>query len=280
MIRGVRLLHGLLFWLGVMVTAPAWAADVMPCDDAMLDRLGRQYTITNLHHPADDNDAGPGVVVAEDCRLWPHNDEIQLAVVAYSRSTADVRVGDRELGLVVAMLDRASGRVIAGNSDAISEDATTLLMAGTLRIDTAPYDLAPNLRAFGVSIHSMARGPSCPDGMFNDELRLLVRNGDRLRQVMSIFQEDWQQISGSVCSDATASVMESARVSIGVEKTRSHGYADLRLIANIERSEIPAASTINEGTTATRRESRVIHYDGKQYQPDGFGALHFWSNGK
>jgi hypothetical protein len=269
-------LCGLLLWFGVI--AAAWADDQRLCDDAVLDRLGRQYAIADLRHPIDENDAGPGSVVAEDCRVWPHKDAIQLAAIAYSRSAADVPVGERELGLIVAMLDRASGRLVAGTTDSISEDAVTLLMEGTLRIDTARYDLAPNVRAFGMSIRSMARGASCPDGIFNDELRLFVRDGDRLRQVASVFQDDWQQISGSMCNSEEASVMESARVSIGVEKTRSHGYADLRLIANVERSEMPAASQGGEGRTTIRRETRVIRYDGKQYQPDGYGALYFWSS--
>jgi hypothetical protein len=283
MIRYARVLHGLLFWAAVFVATPGWAADdASSCDDALLGTLGRHHDIANLRHPANENDAGPGVVVAEACRIWPYDDVTRLAVVAYSRSATNVVEGDRELGLVVAMLDTAATRVIASHTDTITEDAVMLITDSSLRLDTARYDLAPNVRAFGISIGSAARGPSCPDGGANDELRLFVRDGVRLRQVLSIFQDDWRQVSGSFCNRSEASIQESARVSVGVEKSSRRGFADLRLIAIVERTEMPALSPAElngEGeTTTTRRETRVIRYNGKRYQPDGYDALGFWSD--
>lgn len=263
----------------------ARAAEATPCDDAVLEAVAAHDGIADLRHAARDDDAGPGLVVAEDCRIWPHAPDIRLAAFAWVRSAAEVSPGERDLQLVVAMLDD-DGRVLAEIRDDLPEDAVTRIEQGSLRLDTAAYDLAPGVRAIGLGIDSIAPGPSCPEGLADDELRLFVRDGGTLRQVLSVYREDWVQVSGSVCNAREASVVESARISVGVEKTRSHGYADLRLIAAVERDETaaadPAADSAVEGPpetrSTTRRASRVLHYDGRQYRPDGYNALHFWTS--
>lgn len=278
----LRSLRGLALGLVIMAVFPA-LADGLPgsCDRATLASLGEHYAIAALRHAVASDDADARIVVAQTCKPWPYDENILLAAVAYSQSAPEVAPGERQLGLVVAMFDRDSQRWLSGYTDTLEEDAVTELGEGALWLDTARYDLAPGARAIGVVVHSRARGASCPDRHFNDELRLLVRDGERLRPVLVGYLDSWSLIAGEVCSLATqGAITEGARISIGVENERSHGYADLRLIAQVERTETPPASEGGDDNArqGKRKASRVLHYDGDKYSLDAFGNSFFWIN--
>ena len=129
-------------------------------------------------------------------------------------------------------------------------------MQRSLRIDTARYDLAPGVRAFGVDVASQASGPKCAEGGAGPLRTLFVRDGASLRPVLaSLVLSSWRLVSGPACPGAErkdGAVVEDTATTISVAPHATHGFADLVL-----------ASTV-DGRPAPRRRL-VLHDDGARY---------------
>ena len=140
----------------------------------------------------------------------------------------------------------------------LPEDAAIRIGQGSLRIDTARYDLAPGVRAFGIDVTSQASGPRCAEGGFGPLRTLFVQAGRSLRPVLaSVELSSWRLVSGAACvgpepEDKQDVVVENAATTISVGTQATHGLADLVL-----------ASTIDGRAARGRR--LVLHYDGASY---------------
>ncbi len=146
------------------------------------------------------------------------------------------------------------------------------LNAPSYRIDTAPYRLSPDVRAFGVVFTSSARGPSCPDANTGEELTLWVREGGRIRPVFGTNLYGWVSVEGDACGPGTGDARsEDARMTIAVEKTSSHGFADLSITAHITKTQRKNGDYSDTGKRTART---IVHYDGKSYGIDMF--RNFW----
>lgn len=251
------LFRSVAFALGMLSVASAGAgekADV--CTDNVLLSIAEHYKIQNLR--VTDADSAPSVLIAQTCKQWPYDKNITLAAVGYSRSPVNVEVGVHEQGLVVAMLDHVSGRFISGHHDtSLVADASFAIGEHSLQIDTARYDLAPGVRAFGVVINSAGRGPSCPDISAESELTLWIREGENLRAVMGTNLTGAVGLDGPLCSIGDwYPEVATANLTVGVEKTVTHGFADLSLTArDFDNPKRVLART-------------VLKYDGYSYGVD------------
>ncbi|MDR7192485.1 hypothetical protein [Luteimonas terrae] len=214
-------------------------------------------------------------LVAEACKVWPYDDSLALAAVAYPLPASDEN--ERVLRLVIAVLGAQEANILAVHETDLAEDAVFALAENGLLLDTARYDLATGVRAFGVMLRSSAPGPSCPDGRFNDELTLYVREGRALRPVFTSHMDFWARVEGEPCSWSQGKrlVTEEAAFTIGVEQSAHNGFADLRVTADVARIE--SAATSEDETTVRRRASRVVRYDGSRYDVDALENGFFWT---
>ncbi|WP_259163747.1 hypothetical protein [Xanthomonas sp. 4461] len=208
-------------------------------------------------------------VVVQSCKPWPNDPAIRLAAIAFA-GDARTEPGERDIALRVAMLDAASGKVLASYAQDMGEDAAFELAADGLRLDTARYDLAKGVRAIGVVVHSAARGPSCPDFYSNQALTLLVREGRSLRPVLQRDLYAWQRVKGEPCSPGKGDVItEVANLSLGMAPQGHAGYADIVLTANVSTRESAAGGDTD--TERTRRVRQVVQYNGQRYVPVAAG---------
>ncbi|MBN6152680.1 hypothetical protein JR065_20315 [Xanthomonas sp. AmX2] len=213
-------------------------------------------------------------IVAQACKPWPYDPGVTLAAVAYARGEA--ASGERDIELRVAMLSSADAQVLATYSRALVEDAGLELDAHALRLDTARYDLAPGVRAVGVVLHNQARGPSCPDFAYNDELTLLVRDGRQLRPVLQQSLQAWQRVAGEPCGPADKPVVtDQASVTVALGRQRHAGFVDLVLDARIARERFPGGT--HTPNPLIRRERQSLRYDGHQYRPVAGAQVPFWA---
>ncbi len=202
--------------------------------------------------------------VAQTCKPWPYDPSIRLAAIAFA-SDATIEAGERNLELRVAMLDARTAQVVALYTQDMGEDAGFELAADSLRLDTARYDLAQGVRAVGVVVHSVARGPSCPDFDSNDALTLLVREGRRLRPVLQQDLTVWRRVEGEPCNwGATGVVTERGTLTLSMDAPVHAGYADIALTANLVTSTTVKDA---EDIERTHRQRQVLRYDGTQYVP-------------
>ncbi|KVE96382.1 multidrug ABC transporter ATPase [Burkholderia vietnamiensis] len=266
----VKLAHswkilGLASLLGLAITPSAYADDAQSCDSGIIPAVARWAGITGNLVSWNEPD---GLIAAAACKIMPGASNTTIAVVAFDTNHEGPNPDQGTKIQVVALVE--AGRVVAANRSIIEEDALTAV--GSYRVDTAPYVLSPEVRAFGVVFTSGARGPSCPDVSAEDELTLWVREGDHLRPILGTNLAGWITVDELTCGNGMIGARtESAHMTIAVEKTTSHGFANLSLTAHITQTELKADGFVDTGKRIRRT---VLKYDGKSYGTDMF--RNFW----
>jgi hypothetical protein len=168
--------------------------------------------------------------------------------------------------LLVATIDRRTMKVLSSHREKIEEDTLVEFGERSLKLDTAAYRLNADVVAFGLRFNSAAGGASCPEAGWEDELTLYAPAGARPQAGPA----PGRCASTGLCTDAWAcllkdTVLENANLSIGLETTGSHGYADLSVRAAIDGD----ASGKGKAPPSKVERRQVLRYDGSQYQPVG-----------
>ena len=235
----------LLFLAGHLVLAGAHAAGkrgVHDCAPELVALVGK---------PAGTGKAGELVTGA--CKAWPGKPGLTIAALAYD----DGRESDKPL--VVALVDTAHAKLVARYDGLLEEDATLTVGPGSLSIDTARYQLAPGVRAFGLDV-STSYSQGCGDGGFGPARTLFVQEGGTLRPVLSsLYLSEWHYIKGgpSCMAAQEDDVIETVSYSIGIGKTVQHGFASLVVTGS---SDVPH----------TGPRSQELRYDGQTYAQPAF----------
>lgn len=154
-----------------MIALPA-LAETQACSEQELD-MAAAFLKENGKRKASEDDQG---AIAAACKPWPGKEPYTIGVFVYEGEKQD---GKR---LLVALLDRPQGKVVASNWTVAEEDAIMRYVDG-IRIDTARYLLQPGLRAFGVDINTYS--PRYAEGGYGPMRTLYVREGAAIRPVLS-----------------------------------------------------------------------------------------------
>lgn len=224
------------------------------CAPAIVAMVGKHAGIKGLSHPRPGLEPGAengGMAVASACKAWPGDSSRMLAAIAYD----DGAIATKKL--LVALLDTSKKAVAAAYSGSIQEDAAMTLGPDSLTLDTAPYHLAPGVRAFGLDVESeFSQG--CVDGGIGPVRTLFLQDGKILRPVLEDFYvSSWRYVRGGPsCAEADDALIESTSYAIGVGKPVHHGFSSLR---------ITATSDSDSAKPARKARSIEIHYDGKTY---------------
>ncbi|AOL06623.1 MULTISPECIES: multidrug ABC transporter ATPase [Burkholderia] len=243
------------------------AADNQACDDATVVSVARWAGVTSARIATRDVDR---LVVASACKVMPNAPETTIAAVAFDSLPKSKNPDESNKLQVIALVE--GSKVVAAEKSVIEEDAATEIGESSYRIDTAPYRLSPDVRAFGVVFTSSARGASCPDANASEELTLWVRDGNRIRPVFGTNLYGWVSVEGDACGPGVGDARsEEASMTIAVEKTSSHGFADLSITAHIAKTQRKDGDYSETGKRTART---IVHYDGKSYGIDMF--RNFW----
>lgn len=244
---------------------PAQASEDQPCGDEVVASVAKWAGVKGNLASWSNAD---GVLAAASCKAMPDAPDTTIAALAFDTDHVGPNSDDGKIAQVVALVK--GDQVIAATRSTIEEDPSE--QVGSFRIDTAPYWLSPDVRAFGVVFKSSGRGPSCADAAADQELTLYVREGSALRAVLGTNLYGWASIAPNSCGpgfDQTHGA--DATITIAVEKTVSHGFADLALSARVTREEVKKLQWVETGKYTKRT---VLHYDGKTY---GFNmSRDFW----
>jgi hypothetical protein len=239
------LLGGLcLGWASMPASARAAQT---PCSPAILELVARSELVEGTKQVRKRM-----TPVAATCKAWPGERTRTIAALAYDVGQAD------EKELVVALIDNARSTLVAAYAENILEDAALTIGENSLRIDTARYDLAPGVRAFGVDIAS-SYSQGCVDGGLGPSRTLFVQDGESLRPVLqNLYLSSWRYLRGGPsCAEARGSVIERTAYDIAVGTAAHHGMRDLR---------ISARKVVGEGTQQARKPvSITLRYDGERY---------------
>ncbi|MBK5375544.1 hypothetical protein JFT81_12975 [Pseudomonas sp. TH43] len=193
------------------------------------------------------------------CKVWPAFQNQAIAV----KSTYLADVGGDDAGvfdLDLSVVNASNAKPIATyhkpgafNSDAIRLD--------DLRIDTARYRLAPNVRAFGV--RSMFGHSSSAIPYEKTDLTLYVREGDALRPVLEglvVFKNHGEFMSN--CDGYTKTL----RRTVDIGTSSHHGFADLLITTSGSKMKnTKSGSQCVSKTTDLKKTQVTLTYDGQQY---------------
>lgn len=222
-----------------------------PCPDGVVDAVARE---AGIRIGSADGDA----VVSAACTVSPHDERAILAAFAFDEGA------EGEKTLVVAMVERRSHRVISSYRRTVGEDAAVEFGERSLTIDAAPYPLASGVRAFGVRFTSAARGASCPEGAWEEELTIFLPAGRTLRPVLQgLAMTRWIARTGCFGGGSTEPIVhDEAKLFLSLAPTSSNGYRDLVVRAEIVRRRGTEAR-------ASRTERHTLRFDGSEYREGG-----------
>jgi hypothetical protein len=250
--------------LAVSLAPFAHANEAQSCDEAIVDAVSKWARVEGDLVPS----YGYGAGTADACKTMPDAPDTTIAAMAFLAKGA--KPEDQEAGAKVQVIALVRHEhVLAATREDVEEDAAFSL--GDYTIDTARYFLSPGVRAFGVRVDSATGGPRCADNNANGDLTLWILDGKRLRAVMSTNLSGRHSVVGvPACSDGDG-ILEDADITVAVEKTTSHGFADLTLVAKVNRSTYAGGK---EAKAPLRVARQALHYDGKTYGSDTFRE--FW----
>lgn len=188
---------------------------------------------------------------ASACKAWPGKEPYTLGVFVYDGLERDTK------RLLVALFEQASGKVAASYWASVPSDPIETYSAGT-RIDTARYQVTPDLRAFGVDFSTEA--PRYQYGGYGPMRTLFVREGTVIRPILSgMALSRWSYVGdkGPWDLDENGDPVPEPDITrfnytISIAATRSKGYADLLIARKANFWE-------------AKPQTQLLHYDGKQY---------------
>ena len=170
-----------------------------------------------------------GNVIGVVCKPHPlHPEQTLVALFHRLKDTEDKK------GLVFAVIDVEQKRVHRLYRDSIQEDASTRISEYSLKIDTAPYNLAPGVRALGLRLN-IGHSPRCADGGASGYLRLFVEEGQQLVPVLKDLPMNlWSITDGiGICGGAnTEYTIDHVTLTITVLPAATEGWRDLEVTAH------------------------------------------------
>jgi hypothetical protein len=236
-----------------LAAMPGYGAATQVCAASTLQLLGSHLEVAQF--AARDEKNPDGRLIASACKPRPSSPGGEvLAAVAYD----DGREGEKRIA--VAVVDAKRSRVVASHQRIVQEEPGLMLNEGSLWLDTANYQLAPGLRAFGVDL-SGGGYPGCVEGGVGPMRTLYVLEGRTLRPVLQDFYvSQWSFAEGGPVCANNRQVIANTEFTIATASAASHGFADLAITART-RFDDPARKP-----PAPRRWT--LRYDGQRYSTD------------
>jgi hypothetical protein len=225
------------------------------CDARTLAAVGRALQVANFKEPALGHEPDASAMVAASaCRAAPAYGG-RLAAVVYRSGHQDDQM------LFIGVLD-AAGNASATFKGALDSDPAVKIVSGSLWLDTAAYDLAPGVRAFGLDITTgLPRG--CAGAGSGARRSLFVSQGRFIRPVLQdLAMSEWTLIQRgkSACTDSSApdlTITENFSAKLALAPTSTRGWRDLVVTGTASR---------DDGHLDERPPFReVLKWDGKVY---------------
>ena len=200
------------------------------------------------HHPWKHGAITPDAMVTAACKLWPYDKSMLIVAAAYAQDK------EQDKNLVVALIEAKTMTIRATYQGVLLEDSTWSVVQGSLRLDTARYDLAPGVRAFGIDLSSDPVDNAVVRGGVTATRSLFVQQGTQLRLVLD----------GFVLTTSTKAADGVTKTSskMAIESHASHGLADMLVTRSID----PAS-----GSPA--KDHATLAFDGTRYAASGAGYV-------
>ncbi|MGN6578741.1 MAG: hypothetical protein ACTHJ1_01975 [Bordetella sp.] len=195
------------------------------------------------------------------CKVWPANTALTIAALPLSRpGNTDIQ-GTDDLEVLVA--DTATGAVVAHRYEkaALQFDAVAIR---ELVIDTAPYQLTPQQRAFGIRVDYDNMSRASPYEA--KALSLYVMQGSTLSKVLGGLNV---KESGGEWDENCAGTLHETVRTIAIGPADKSGYAALKVTSktNTTVSALKAGNCVDHTKTAKPSIATLQYRDGHYEVP-------------
>lgn len=192
------------------------------------------------------------------CKAWPGNPAKHIVALVRPQEGAIETDEVDNYDLEVAVVNAQSGEILQHvlQKGAITSDA---MRFEGISLDTANYELARRMRAFGVRTrHSHIGGTSSSD----ETLSLYVPQGKELKVVLSELSMNTSVSDrGGECNEAR----ETTRT-LAIGSTVSRGYAHLVVSEKSTNQEVQTLNGRCEETESRSSHRYVLPFDGTKYE--------------
>jgi hypothetical protein len=205
------------------------------------------------------------------CKTHPVNPEQTIVALFYDFPDQSDQNIDESKGFALAVIDLKQNKVISLYQDKIEEDASIRVFDRDLWIDTAHYNLAPGVRAFGVRM-DIGYTPRCGEAGESDYLSLFVEEQNSLRPVLKNFaMSSWEVSEGNFScgygdSDASYTTNTINRT-LELADTSTNGWRDLQVVEHHHQFDSTKPAT-GESSTLLKVSKRLgvkLRLNGKMY---------------
>lgn len=193
------------------------------------------------------------------CKVWPAVQNQAIAATStYLADPGDDEAGVFDLDLAIVNASNANPIATYRKPGAYNSDAVRF---ADLRIDTARYQLAPQIRAFG--LRSRFSHSSQANPYEKTDLALYVREGNALRPVLEGLVV--AKSSGEFVNDCQGD-LKKIRRSVEVGPASHHGLADLIVTTRGSKTKnTRSGQACVSNTTPLKQTQITLTYDGAQY---------------
>jgi hypothetical protein len=232
------------------------------CSKSIVSLVGTHLGIADFVYPEYENQDKSSGLVAGVCKVWPYDKSKTIAAFSYGY----IHTPETEqVNLVVALIDTHKNVIDAiSNFEGFLQGVDAAYhKASSLGIDTARYDLAPGIRAFGIDNWSENPYSRLHEGGSGAERTLFVKDGKKIKSIFNITLSKWHYVHDGYCNNEVAATdkieIDRSEFTIGMSKTITNGYANLIITEVI-------ATTDCAGTILKKKSSQhEVAYDGKGY---------------
>lgn len=260
MIRMIRMFDRLRRPLVVAMLAGLSTAGHASCDSGLAERMHEKL------HPKRQLDHERAV-----CQPWRGVPGRFIVVLPLVRPGSEPDMADFDLDIMVVQqadngnTDRAKVVARTLEESALSEDAVRI---ADIKVDTARYTLAPDVRAFGLRI--VREGSSRANPYSNVTLTLYVPRGPKLMKVLDKLETTLER--GEWDTNCNGD-FETVQGRLSIARTTSNGYADLVLhqTRSGTRSIAQGAECVTK-EQATKFNTKALRFDGTAYRASELNA--------
>jgi len=249
----MRITLSLLLAAACGTALPAHAQD---CHDAQA--AAEEAYVVRADNVLPDRPGYTRDTAASVCRRWPARPELTLLATPVWRDGGDHDARDGDVEILVIDSDTLASRAWTVLPGALDSDA---VFFDGMQLDTARYQLAPGVLAFGLRVQR--RNGSGPNPFSEEQLQLLAIQAGTLRalgapMVLRRFQAEWD----TRCAGDSTEV--SRTVAVGPAGKR--GLADL--VLRERRGTTHSwmdGDACRDQDTPVEGDRYVLRYDGRQY---------------
>lgn len=271
------MIYKVLFICLLLITQSANAEIKPSCSEQVLNAVAYEIGLKKL---TDRNSISVPfkvgqLIIAAECKAWPWDPQKLIAAIAYYpeghkfyqeglKFDAMSNVDDSK-NFVLAIISTKSGQVLSLRQWSIRAD----IGPESLNIDTARYDFAPGVRAFGLDIFENYRQVPTRSGQ-GGQRTLYIENGKNLQPVLSNFiLSSWRLVDEN---KGVTSLAEHSKYHIIIDQKKANGFRNLIIKKSVFYQVADPKQPAHKHQAHTQRAletkislDRVLYFNGVEY---------------